>query len=51
MCKPENSFARISWHLEQEEAGIAFRQKIIRRIIFIQNLDRSIDRYKRITDR
>jgi hypothetical protein len=37
----QDSLARISRHLEQEEAGVTFRQKIIRRIVLVHDLQKN----------
>ncbi len=37
-CLPEDLFASVARHLEQEETGITFWQEIIWRLVLVQDL-------------
>ena len=42
--QPKNSLAGVSGHLEEEEAGVALGQEVVRRIVLVQDLSGIITR-------
>ena len=37
---PEDPLARVPRHLEQEEAGVTFRQEVVGRVVLVHDLER-----------
>ena len=35
---PEDGLAGVAWHLEEEEAGVALGQEVVRRVVLVHDL-------------
>ena len=38
---PQDPLARVPRHLQQEEAGVAFRKEVVRRVVLVHDLEKA----------